>query len=366
MTAELIIGPALEVVRSWDRAPVNAVITSPPYWRKRDYLEADDPAKIDEWGQEPSPAAFLDNLLDLTDALWDVVADDGTIWFNLGDTAGGSGGPGGDYQDGGWRGGQQQWEGTAKATRKPRSRDTERHRDERRSACGPGQHSRTVYEGFVRDKSVCWLPDLFGASLAYGWNMLRPERRCRQWITRPPVTWCKPNPTPGEIIDKFREATELIVWASKQPRYYFDLDAIRLPAVPENERTTWNQNGPKALAARAAGKSTSGHERYTKRTTNPAGPPPLNWWQIAGSGYDGAHFATFPPELIIRPVIASCPPGGTILDPFVGSGTTLAVATGHGRNAIGIDLDRRNEELVRRRVGMFVTICEEATHEHRG
>jgi DNA modification methylase len=354
-TAELIIGPALDVVRAWSRPQVQSVITSPPYWRKRDYLEAYDPAKADEWGQEPSPAAFLDNLLDLTDALWDVVADDGTIWFNLGDTAGGSGGPGGDYLPGGWHDGQPKWEGTAKAAR-PRSRDTERHLDERRSACGPGQHTRGIFEGFVRDKSVCWLPDLFGASLAYGWNMLRPERKCRQWITRPPVTWCKPNPTPGEIIDKFREATELVVWASKQRRYYFDLDAIRLPIVEENQRGTRNQDGPKARAFAEDHGLTAGL-RYTTRSTNPKGAPPLNWWPIAGSGYDGAHFATFPPELIIRPVIASCPPGGTILDPFVGSGTTLAVATGHGRNAIGIDLDHRNEHLIRHRVGMFLVVA---------
>jgi DNA modification methylase len=180
---------------------------------------------------------------------------------------------------------------------------------------------------------------------------------CRQWITRPPVTWCKPAPTPGEIIDKFREATELIVWAAKQSRYYFDLDAVRLPPKPENERTTWNQNGPKAIAARAAGKDVSGHERYTKRTINPKGVPPLTWWVVNTSGYEGAHFATFPPELIVTPVICSCPPGGTILDPFAGSGTTLAVATGHGRNAIGIDLDARNAHLAQERVGMFLEVA---------
>jgi hypothetical protein len=289
----------------------------------------------------------------------DVVRADGTIWFNLGDTAGGSGGPGGDLQDGGNLNGgaghrprgEQAWLSPAQA----KARAQNGHRDHRDPMSR--EHTRGAVEGFVRDKSVCWLPDLFGASLAYGWNMLRPERKCRQWITRPPVTWCKPNPTPGEIIDKFREATELIVWASKQPRYYFDLDAIREPhKTEERDGATYKRTRPARQTADDAG----GRGLYAETTTrvvNPLGAPPLNWWQIAGSGYDGAHFATFPPELIIRPVIASCPPGGTILDPFVGSGTTLAVATGHGRNAIGVDLDHRNEHLIRQRVGMFLVVA---------
>ncbi|WP_366524732.1 site-specific DNA-methyltransferase [Nannocystis sp.] len=86
--------------------------------------------------------------------------------------------------------------------------------------------------------------------------------------------------------------------------------------------------------------------------------PPLDWWVIDPSGYDGAHFATFPPELITRPVIASCPEGGTILDPFGGSGTTAAVATGHGRNCISFDINESNLDLARERVGMFLTEAE--------
>lgn len=291
MTARFIVGDVFDVLATLPEQSVHSVITSPPYWRKRAYVPG-DPREL---GQEPSPGAFLANLLRFTDELWRVVRDDGTIWVNLGDTAAGSGGWGGDV-DKSNRGGGIRWKG----------------------------NNGVGISGTPLPKSVCWIPELFGASLAYGRNLLTGEP-CRQWITRPPVTWCKPAPTPGEIIDKFREATELIVWAAKQPTYYFDLDSVQLPAVPQNERTTWNQNRPKALAARAASKDVSSHERYTQRTTNPNGAPPLNWWKVNTSGYQGAHFATFPPELIQRPVIVSCPPGGTILDPFAGSGTTLQV-----------------------------------------
>jgi DNA modification methylase len=276
-TATWLTGDVFDRLTELDDQSVHSVITSPPYWRKRRYLPLDHPDAAKEIGQEPSPGEFLATLLRLTDELWRVVRDDGTIWINLGDTAAKSGGAGGDYLKGGWKEGQPRFAGSGRAA---------------------GEVPLA--------KSVCWIPELFGASLAYGRNLLTGDP-CRQWITRPAVTWCKPDPQVGEIIDKFREATELIVWASKRQNYYFDLDSIRIPPIPEHQRKTWNQNGKKARAAAAAGKDTSGHERYTNRTVNPKGSPPLTWWKVSTGGYDGAHFATFPPELIVKPVIVSCP-----------------------------------------------------------
>ena len=280
---------------------VHSVITSPPYWRKRRYLPTDHPDADKEIGQEPSPGEFLATLLSITDELWRVVRDDGTIWVNLGDTAAGSGGAGGDYNEGGDRAGQNRWKAASWPT-----------------------DGMAAERGFPLRKSTCWIPELFGASLAYGRNLLTGDP-CRQWVVRPKVTWCKPRVTPGQCDDRFRTATELIVWAAKRRDYYFDAAAIA------QER-----------ADSASGK----------------GVPPLDWWVIDPSGYDGAHFATFPPELITRPVIASCPEGGTILDPFGGSGTTAAVATGHGRNCISFDINESNLDLARERVGMFLTEAE--------
>jgi len=195
-------------------------------------------------------------------------------------------------------------------------------------------------------KSVCWIPDLFGASLAYGRNLLTGEP-CRQWITRPPVTWCKPAPTPGEIIDKFREATELIVWASKQERYYFDLDAVREPPKTDTERYYI-----KSAAFRGHPRERTGQSR-PDRANNPKGVPPKNWWVINTANGESDHVAPFPAELIYRPVIVSCPPGGTILDPFAGSGTVGVVAAANDRNSVLIDLDPRNAERARERMGLF-------------
>lgn len=345
MTATLIIGDVLDVLRSMPTGSVHSVITSPPYYKKRAYMPAGHPDGSKEIGQEPTPGDFLASLLAVTDELWRVVRDDGTIWFNLGDTASGSGGSGGDYNPGGQRENEAKWSGTARSATEHRARM-------------PWKGAR---EGFPLAKSVCWLPELFGASLAYGRNLLTGDP-CTQWITRPPVTWCKPNPPVGEIIDKFREATELIVWASKNPRYYFDLDAVREEPISDEQWATTKTNDAHAEIAgrRVRSPEVAGRQNKTARKTvravNVNGVPPKNWWEIGSQPWSGAHFAVMPPQLIVRPVIVSCPEGGMILDPFGGSGTTAMVATGHGRDCTLIDLDERNADLCRERVGMFLTV----------
>lgn len=324
--ARWLIGDVFDRLAEIPDESVHSVITSPPYWRKRRYLPLDHPDSAREIGQETSPGEFLATLLRLTDELWRVVRDDGTIWINLGDTAAGSGGWGGDV-DKSNRGGGQRWIGT--------------------------NGSATSGADMPRSKSVCWIPELFGASLAYGRNLLTGES-CRQWITRPQITWCKPAPTPGEIHDKFREATELIVWASKNPMYYFDLDHVREAAKDHGPRYSTTVSTPPGQAPRTKKLGPNG----TRMDANPKGVPPLTWWVVntsnGVSNADGGHYATFPPELILKPVIVSCPPGGTILDPFGGSGTVASVATGNGRNCISIDIDERNLHLARQRVGMFL------------
>lgn len=325
MTARFIIGDALTVLRSMSGASVQSVITSPPYYRQREYLPSDHPAKAAEIGHEPRPHDFLEALLVVMDELWRVMSADATFWVNLGDKHAGSGGAGGDYNEGGLRDGQPRFDRFASSVDTP------------------------------RDQSVCWLPELFGASLAYGRNLLTGQPH-RQWVTRPPVTWCKPAPPVGSTGRKFRSATELIIYGGKHEAHYFDLDSVREPAPPENERKTWNQTGPKQRLATDRSDGVMGRARFTQRTVNSNGKPPLNFWVVHTEGYPGAHFATFPPQLITRPVVVGCPAGGTILDPFAGSGTTLAVATGHGRDAIGVDLDARNADLARERVGMFLEV----------
>lgn len=331
VTARFIVGDSLTVLRSMPAASVDCIVTSPPYLNLRSYLPADHPDKDAEIGQESNPGAFVESLLLVADELWRVLKDTGTMWINLGDTAAFSGGSGGDYNPGGMREGQARYEGSAsKATHEKRwARDK---------------------PNWPKPKSVCWVPQLFGASLAYGRNLLTGDEHV-QWVTRNEIVWCKPNPPVGEIIDKCRPATERIVLAVKQGKYHFDLDAVRVQTETQGKmsggtyrRTTYPGGGGDA---NSPGKQT---------VDNPLGAPPLDWWVVAVRPYKGSHFATFPSDLIRIPIVAGCPSDGVVLDPFAGTGTTLAVATGHGRKAIGIDIDARNAELARERVGMFLTI----------
>lgn len=330
-SARFIVGDVFDVLASLPDASADMVLTSPPYFTLRSYLPPDHPDKAREIGQEPSPGDFLEALLTVMDALGRVLSDDGTFWINLGDTHAGSGG--GDGEPGDLRPGGRRREtqprshGTARKARREqgyRNDDQDggplrdRARDESLGITPRRLRTRRTLPGYPDDQSVCWLPHLFGASLAYGRNLLTGAEH-RRWVTRPPITWCKPSVTPGREGRKFRSATELIIYGGKHQAHYFDLDATR----------------------------------------SDVGAPPFNWWKIATKAYAGAHFATFPPDLCVQPILAGSPHGGLVLDPFAGSGVTGAVAIGHGRDALLIDIDERNVPLARDRVGMFLEV------EHR-
>ena len=385
-SARFIIGDSLTVLRSLPAASVDLVMTSSPYFAKRTYLPKDHPDKALEVGTELTPGEFLETLLTLTDEIARVLVPWGSIWWNLGDSAAYSGGSGGDYLPGGDREGQAAYEGTAARS---------------------GRWGR-VKDGFPLAKSVCWIPQLFGASLAYGRNILTGEEH-HQWVTRPPVTWCKENPAVGELIDACRVGTELLVFAALAGSYFFDLDAVR-SARDYDQR--------KIKSSRYVG-----HPAYRENQTrpdqscNPLGAPPLDWWVVSTAQFTGAHYAVMPGDLLDVPMRASVPErvcrvcslpwerivrcaqcgaaggnsyvrsfrrsctcpkdqprpwrrtaewqepcahddwrNGLVLDPFAGTGTTLMVATGHGRDAIGIDIDERNADLALKRVGMFLTV----------
>lgn len=332
MSARLIIGPVTDVLRSMPAGSVDLVMTSPPFLSLRSYLAGDHPDKAKEIGNEPNPGAYIDSLIEVTEELARVLSPTGSLCFELGDTYSGSGGAGGDYGPDGMHAGQ------------PVFRQTKGD------------------EGWPELKSLCLIPELYRIALVYGVNALT-GRQTAVWRARNVVRWARPNPSPGALSDKFRPSTSDMVIACKSRNRYFDLDAVRTPLVD-----------PDGGKRRDKGSSrVDGLQRPSESIVqNPAGGPPLDtwepldeerelwdqWadqvWRIPTAAFKGSHYATFPPALCVRPILAMCPPGGTVLDPFAGSGTTLAVATGHGRNAIGIDLDERNEELVRQRVGMFL------------
>ena len=137
------------------------------------------------------------------------------------------------------------------------------------------------------------------------------------WYLRQDIIWHKPNPMPESVTDRCTKAHEYLFLLSKGARYHFDSEAIKEPATKgatRNRRSVWSV------------------------TTKP---------------FKGAHFATFPPDLIEPCILAGCPAGGTVLDPFMGSGTTAAVSLQHGRQFVGVELNPEYLELARRRVDQY-------------
>ncbi len=330
-SARFLVGDVFERLAELPDGSVDLVLTSPPFLALRSYLPADHPDKGKEIGSEPTPGAFIDTLLALTEEFARVLTPHGSLCVELGDTYSGSGGAGGDYNADGFRDGQAKFSGSAL----------------KRREAGIGDDYRPARtDDWPLAKSLCLIPELYRVSLVYGFNPLT-GRQTPRWRARNVVRWCRPNPSVGALGDKFRPGTSDMVVACKSARRWFDLDAVRTEPTRDNRPDEPRRNFKDA------------NERYRGRGEFPpadGGAPPLDWWNISTQPYKGSHYATFPEQLCIRPIMSMCPPGGVVLDPFAGSGTTLAVAVGHGRDAIGIDLDERNAELARERVGMFLTV----------
>ena len=393
MTARYIVADVFDGLRSLPDNSVDLVFTSPPFLALRSYLPPDHPDKAREIGSEPTPAAFIDTLLDVTEELARVLAPHGSLCVELGDTYSGSGGD------------NHLYEGTNPAAGFNGSATQGAMSVRRRDRSG----------GWPLDKSLCLIPESYRLALAYGRNPFN-GRETEPWRVRNVVRWHRPNPPVGALGDKFRPSTSDVAVACKSRTRYFDLDAVRSGPVcdprtgPPDERTA-------AVEQVEGWKNGAAHHG-----TNPAGAPPLDTWIIPTEPYKGSHYATFPSDLVVKPVAAMCPERvcvvcgapsrritedtaeladakqrfkwasgglekglkkdaatrddvsgarvttgwtdcghdswrrGVVLDPFAGSGTTLAVATGHGRDAIGIDIDSANADLALERVGMFLTL----------
>ena len=373
-------GDSSAMMRLLPDESVDLVLTSPPFLALRSYLPDGHPNKHLEMGSEPDPATFIDALLAWTAECGRVLADHGSLCVELGDTYSGGGGP-----------------------------------DAKNPDAGQSVGGRTG-DGWPLAKSLALIPEAYRMSLAYGRNIITGEPSpAGLWRIRNVVRWARPNPPVGALGDKFRPATSEMVIACRSDRRWFDLDAVRhAPKYPDDIREEGSA-GYRGI--------TEGGARTVHTPSHPAGAPPLDWWKISTEPYPGSHYATWPRQLCVIPIKAMCPlercalcgtprrriveygggdmerdelrhvrgwnqrnpktnaaervtssktlgwtdcdcqqpnyQPGVVLDPFAGSGTTLAVATGHGRNAIGIDIDERNVDLARDRIGpMFFTFTD--------
>jgi site-specific DNA-methyltransferase (cytosine-N4-specific) len=301
---------------------VDCCVTSPPYFGLRDYGEAG------QYGLESSPAEYVETMRAVFAEVRRVLADDGTLWLNLGDSySAASKGSGGTGKSGLMRDG-----------RPDSGRETADSVNDR------AKYDVRRFKMGVPAKNLLGIPWRTAFAL-----------QDDGWILRNDVIWAKPNAMPESVTDRLSSRHEHLFMLSKRRTYWFDLDAVREPVtttsitalnwardtkeadVPgqsmrqhREDRTPYPGMEPQGI------KAATGRQHvvdYGKGGKNPG-----DVWTVPTQPFAEAHFAVMPQALAERAILAGCEPGGTVLDPFSGSGTTGLAATKHGRKYVGIDL----------------------------
>jgi len=327
---------------------VQTCVTSPPYFGLRDY------GQEGQIGLEETPEQFISQLVEVFRCVRDVLADDGTLWVNIGDSYAGSWGAQG--RSGGNRDGKHAYNESISATQ---------------IDAAPKKGSRT---GAIRVEGVK-PKDLYGIP----W-MLAFALRADGWYLRQEIIWHKPNPMPESVTDRCTKAHESLFLLSKSPQYYFDSEAIKEPVAgdPDAPRNRWDTKTyevpgqkPQKRVSRSgnlARKPGSARGRPEGTGKHVCGSVPWEGstrnrrsvWTIATKPYKGAHFAVFPPDLIEPCILAGSRQGDVILDPFMGSGTTAAVAVSTGRRFIGCELNPAYKPLQDERIAGAQAVLAEA------
>lgn len=300
-TMEIIFcGDALEQLRTLEAESVHTCVTSPPYYNLRDYGVAG------QIGMESTPEEYIDKLVEVFRAVWRVLRPDGTLWVNIGDSY---------------------------ATRS--------------GAQPPANIKNSCGHTAKRPPSGYKCKDLIGIP----W-MLAFALRADGWYLRQDIIWAKPNCMPESVRDRCTKSHEYIFLLSKSPRYYFDAAAISEPIAGsstkrylqniEQQRGSDRQPGKTNGIMKAALPRFGGGLRRNKRDV----------WAISTGGFKGAHFAVFPERLVEPCILAGCPEGGTVLDPFAGSGTTGVVAKRLGRGFVGCEINPEYCQMAINRINM--------------
>jgi DNA modification methylase len=283
------VGDCRAEMQQMDAESVQTCVTSPPYWGLRDY--GDD----NQLGLEKTPEAYVANMVDVFREVKRVLRPDGTLWLNLGDS----------YASGGMS--------------NPSSKSTLGGGKDRGAA--GYSINRSVPDG-LKPKDLVGIPWRVAFAL-----------QADGWYLRSDIIWHKPNPMPESVTDRPTKAHEHMFLLAKSKSYYYDHESIKEPAVTG----AWDALPP------IGGKKHPGENGNATYSGNqPASDGMRNKrdvWTISTKQYAGAHFATFPADLVEPCILAGAPLGGVVLDPFGGSGTTGMVANKLGRKAVLIELN---------------------------
>lgn len=289
---------------------VQCCVTSPPYYGLRDYGH---PGQL---GLESTPDEYVANMVEVFRLVRELLADDGTLWLNLGDSYAGSGKGGG----GSFGHERKQWE-------KSNASSGNLPLFGRKSVFFSGEPVKSLSITSMKPKDLIGIPWRVAFAL-----------QADGWYLRQDIIWHKPNPMPESVRDRCTKAHEYVFLMAKSERYYFDSEAMQETATNAWKTVALGDKSFSRGQAKGAGISPSGNGLADSYDV----PPTRNRrsvWTVPTSPYSGAHFATFPPALIEPMILAGSRAGETVLDPFFGSGTTGQVAQALGRKWIGIELN---------------------------
>ena len=277
-------------------------VTSPPYYGLRDYGGEDS-----QIGQEQTPEEYIEQMVQVFREVRNVLTDDGTLWVNLGDS----------YYN--YRPGSKAY---VKQTVASNNQDLPEYSPKR----------STKLDG-LKEKDLIGIPWMFAFAM-----------RADGWYLRQDIIWHKPNPMPESVRDRCTKSHEYIFLFSKNKKYFYDNEAIKEPAKDWGTRDRTNgkyHNEGTGLQPHSG--LTKSYAKKNKRSV----------WSVTKKPYKGAHFAVFPPELIEPCILAGSEKGDTILDPFMGSGTTAMVAKKLNRHYIGCELHENYGNLIEERVSPY-------------
>lgn len=308
MTTHIHIGNCLTVLDTLPSESVNCVVTSPPYFGLRNYLDHPD-----QLGQEPTVAEYVANMVAVFAKLHRVLKKDGTAWLNLGDS----------------------YVTTGKKS------NPEKDMGHNTLAYRANQPRNGAVDGF-KEKNLLMIPARVAIALQ-DWG----------WYLRAEIIWHKTAAMPESVKDRPTKSHEMIYLLTKSPRYWYDHAAVREPLAQSTIEDTRNGKGKiESVDTKHAENDGSRSNLYgTKHFADPAlGRNMRDVWSLAPAQFKGSHFATFPMEIPRRCILAGCPKGGTVLDPFGGAGTTALVAEQLWRDSILIELNTEYAEMARKRI----------------
>ena len=284
---KIYCGDALEWLRTIGTESVNTCVTSPPYYNLRDY-------GIDgQIGMEDTPEEYIDKLVEIFREVRRVLRPDGTLWVNMGDSY---------------------------ATRSGRQ---------------PPANTRNTHGHTVKYPPAGYkYKDLMGIPWLLAFALRRDG-----WYLRQDIIWHKTNAMPESVRDRCTKSHEYIFLLSKSDRYYFDAAAIREPCGTKGNARTFRGGGVYTNGRSFHNSALAENASHGNDVNKTGARNRRSVWSMATGHFKGAHYATFPERLAEPCILAGCPEGGTVLDPFAGSGTTGVVAKSLWRNFIGIEIN---------------------------